>query len=64
MLRFFRKIPFEPLIKRIIGLTRIFTLLSCRALPRHLQSAIEELDYLDFSLSTGSRIEMTNPQSA
>ncbi len=64
MLRFFRQIPFEPPIKLIIGLTRIFTLMSCRALPRHLQSAIEELDYLDVSPSTGLGIEMTNPQSA
>ncbi len=64
MHRFFRKIPFEPLIKRIIGLTQIFTLLSCRALPRHLQSAIEDSGELDFSPSMGLGIEMTKLRSA
>ncbi len=48
MLRFFRQIPFEPLIKQIIGLTQIFSYLSCRATPRHLQSAIEDSGELDF----------------
>ncbi len=67
MLRFFRQIrqiPFEPPIKQIIGLTQMFSYLSCRALPRHLQSAIEELDYLDVSPSMGLGIEMTKLRSA
>ncbi len=64
MLRFFRQIPSEPQIKLIIGLTQVFTLLSCRATSSHLQSAIEGINYIDFSPSTGLGIEMTNPQSA
>ena len=74
MLHFFRQITFEPhllyealaqfRIKRMFGLAQIFSFLSCGALPRHLQSTVKGFDYIDFSPSTGSGIEMTKRISA
>ncbi len=64
MLRFFHQIPPEPQIKLIIGLTQIFTLMSCRATPRHLESTVEDSGEIDFSPSTSTWIEMTKLRSA
>ncbi len=50
MLRFFRQIMFEPLIKLITGLIWIFSYLSCRATARHLKLLMVVQGSLDFSL--------------
>jgi hypothetical protein len=51
MLRFFRQMLFEPLIKPITGLSRIFYFLSCRATARHLKILMIVQGSIDFSLS-------------
>ena len=60
MLHFFLKILFEPLIKQTLGLSRIFSFLSCRDTARHLKILMVVQGSLDFSLS----LEVTSHDSA